>query len=798
MRFHNVAVNDNSGIFCVSAEYPGFLGVEYMRKIERLALLLLLFTSAVFWQDFEVQAEGNAHALIITRGDYDDRGSNLSPGPENDGKNFERILNQAYGDSLTVTVLEKEGAETVAEVVEAVQTAFADSDSSDMNYFYYSGHGGEEGMWLGGYEFLSAEDLAQAFLEIRGTNFLVIDCCYSGNLISRSAVQTSFASDFVSKCKASLEKSPFRSAITNANFHVMVASSEGQESVQTGLGLHGEAMGFFTAAVSAGCGIDFSKVSSGEDYRCAAMADRNRDGEITFEELYAYVSHVLFASDAAVYPEQDKTVFLTVADGQIPDTAVSDVRTGYDADGRVYLEAEYQSGNDGILQGALYQCRTEEELWHMLCMSVQPEVTDYPYAQLVQAGSWEFQADAGSSRAELPLSAGRLEAGEYFLLMNEKEGNTGCYVFPVILEKRAEPKRMDNLTVQVKDRFSIEEEGELEITVDFGSSPYSNQYACEVSCTITNQSGQMVRSYAMREIRTEFSDGNYQRSCVFLWDGKKSNGKQVVAGKYTIDILASYGGAKQTRSQSVQVESRAVSDRDSIEGRSILLSAAQFVYDGGAKCPEVSIEGLQNGRDFTVAYENNRNAGRGIVRIFGTGNYSGTMVREFVILPMHVSVLDFRVQNQVFYTGKQQKAFVKASYDNRVLIEGLDYHLVYSHNRKPGYGKVKIQGIGNYTGVISRRFKILPAAPKTKKAVKFGDGTWKLSWKKSSAVNGYEVQYGTDKRFRKGITKRNVAGAKKTRLTVKVSSGDGKYYFRIRSYKKIGGKKWYSKFHVFS
>lgn len=769
-----------------------------MRKIKRLALLLILFTAGMFWQDFEAQAEGNAHALIITRGDYDDRDSNLSPGPENDGKNFGRILRQAYGDSLTVTVLEKKGAETVAEVTEAVQTAFAGSDSGDRNYFYYSGHGGEDGMWLGGYEFLSAEDLAKAFSGIRGTNFLVIDCCYSGNLISRSAGQASFARNFVGKFGASVKKSQSRSAITNASFHVMAASSEGQESVQAGLGLYGEEMGFFTSAVSAGCGIDFSKVSAGENYRCAAMADGNRDGQITFEELYAYVSQVLFASDADVYPEQDKTVFLTAADGQIPDTAVTDVQTGYDAEGKGYLEAEYQSGSDGILQGALYRCQTEEELWHMLCMSVQPEVTEYPYAQLVQAGSWEFRADAGSSRAELPLNAGSLEAGEYFLLVNKKGGNTGCYIFPVILGRRVDPKLMDNLTLQIKDRFSIEKEGALEIVVDFGSSPCSNHYECEVSCDITSQSGQVVRSYAAQETRTEFSEGNYTRSCVFLWDGKKNNGRQVVAGNYTIDVYVSYGSMKQKRSQTVQVESCAESDLDSIEGRSILLSAAQFVYDGEAKCPVVSVEGLQNGRDFTVSYENNRNAGKGVVRISGMGSYGGTMVKEFTILPMHVSVLDFKVQNQVSYTGKAQKVSVKAVYDNRLLKEGIDYRLVYSNNRKPGYGKVRIQGIGNYTGAISRRFKILPAVPKTKKAVKTGEGTWKLFWKKSSAVSGYEIQYSTDKRFRKGIKKQNAAGAKKTRLTVKVPAGDRKYYFRLRSYRKINGKKWYSKFHVFS
>jgi len=761
-------------------------------------ILLCIFMIGIFLPGAAVSAGGTSRALLITRGDYDSIENNLSPGPENDGQNFRRALELSCGKEMPVIVLEKAGAQTVEEVTRAIQEAFKDADPEDVNYFYYSGHGGEEGMWLGGWEFLTATDLAQAFSGIQGTNFLVIDCCYSGNLITtRNASTEKFTEKFLGEFETAIGKRKLRSALTKSSFHVLVASGVGQESVQAGIGQYGEEMGFFTSLAAAGCGIDFTKVSDQEEYTCAAMADCDRDGRITFGELYQYVSKTLYASDAGIYPKQDEAVFLTVPEEQIPDTVITDTQIGYDEQGNVYLEAAYQSGSAGEFQAALYRFETEEEQWNTVIMSVEQDVAAYPYAWLIQTGAWRFEAGGGCARAELPLGTDRMEAGEYFLMVNKKGGNTGSYLFPLTLETAAEPGLMENMKIQAEETFSLEEQGTLDIKADFGEGPYSNLYDIQAIGLILDQSGNQVCSLGSRDILTEYTDGKYTRSCVFQWDGKKKNGRQVVSGVYTIEVFVVSRGRRWRKQKSVQVKSQAESDRDSIEGLEVRLSGTQFVYDGLPKEPAVRINGLQKGLDYNVSYENNRNAGQGFVRIEGVGNYCGEIVRNFTILPLPVSQTEIRVQKKITYTGKPERAKVDILYGN-ALREGTDYHLVYSNNRKPGYGKVKIQGVGNYTGAISRRFKILPAVPKTKKAVKTGEDTWKLFWKKSSAVSGYEIQYSTDKRFRKGIKKRNAAGAKKTRLTVKVPDGDRKYYFRIRSYKKINGKKWYSKFHVFS
>lgn len=57
----------------------------------------------------------------------------------------------------------------------------------------------------------------------------------------------------------------------------------------------------------------------------------------------------------------------------------------------------------------------------------------------------------------------------------------------------------------------------------------------------------------------------------------------------------------------------------------------------------------------------------------------------------------------------------------------------------------------------------------------------KLSWKKSSSISGYEIQYSTSKNFDSAKTVK--ASKSKTSYTIKNLKGSKKYYVRIRAYK---------------
>lgn len=65
-----------------------------------------------------------------------------------------------------------------------------------------------------------------------------------------------------------------------------------------------------------------------------------------------------------------------------------------------------------------------------------------------------------------------------------------------------------------------------------------------------------------------------------------------------------------------------------------------------------------------------------------------------------------------------------------------------------------------------------------------------VTWKKRSGISGYEIQYARSKRFKNAVIKK--VGAKKTSYTIKKLRSKKTYYVRIRTYKKVSGKKYYS------
>lgn len=85
-----------------------------------------------------------------------------------------------------------------------------------------------------------------------------------------------------------------------------------------------------------------------------------------------------------------------------------------------------------------------------------------------------------------------------------------------------------------------------------------------------------------------------------------------------------------------------------------------------------------------------------------------------------------------------------------------------------------------------------PAAPSGVKAVRYGKNAVKLTWKKSKGVSGYEIYRSTKKAGKYKKIKTVKKAATKKYINRKLKSGI--YYYRIRCYKTVGGKKIYSKY----
>lgn len=84
--------------------------------------------------------------------------------------------------------------------------------------------------------------------------------------------------------------------------------------------------------------------------------------------------------------------------------------------------------------------------------------------------------------------------------------------------------------------------------------------------------------------------------------------------------------------------------------------------------------------------------------------------------------------------------------------------------------------------------------PKKTSIKKLGKGKKKftVTWAKVSGVKGYQIQYSSDKKFKKNNKSVTVTKQKTTKATVKKLKSKKKYYVRVRTYKTVNGKKIYS------
>ena len=118
-------------------------------------------------------------------------------------------------------------------------------------------------------------------------------------------------------------------------------------------------------------------------------------------------------------------------------------------------------------------------------------------------------------------------------------------------------------------------------------------------------------------------------------------------------------------------------------------------------------------------------------------------------------------------------------------------------------GKVTVKGTGKATITVTAKAtstyskcvkKItvygVPKKPEMKKLTA-GKKKFTVQWKKDKKADGYQVQYSTDKKFKKNVKSVNVS-KKTTKATVKKLKKGKTYRVRIRSYKKINGKKYCS------
>lgn len=255
-----------------------------------------------------------------------------------------------------------------------------------------------------------------------------------------------------------------------------------------------------------------------------------------------------------------------------------------------------------------------------------------------------------------------------------------------------------------------------------------------------------------------------------------------------------------------------------------VVSVNNVNYNGKAQMPEAKVilkdKELKKGTDYTISYSDNTKPGTGKAIIKGTGNYTGETVAYFEIQKKDSTrdsgekdqKTDQKKDNTTEKSGQKitgiSSSYKKAYNSSFTLKPKAKGKITYkSSNTKVATvnskGKVKIKGTGKVTITITAKetsaYKkqtkkvTIYAVPGKRDIKKLSSGKKKLTvqWKKDNRSDGYQVQYSTDKKFKKNV--KNVVIGKKqtTKQTIKKLKTGKKYYVRIRSYKKISGKKYY-------
>ncbi|MCC8106685.1 MAG: Ig-like domain-containing protein [Clostridiales bacterium] len=142
------------------------------------------------------------------------------------------------------------------------------------------------------------------------------------------------------------------------------------------------------------------------------------------------------------------------------------------------------------------------------------------------------------------------------------------------------------------------------------------------------------------------------------------------------------------------------------------------------------------------------------------------------------------------YSGSVKKPSVTVKYGTTSLTGGTDYTVSYSDNKNVGTATVTVKGEGNYSGTVKKTFTIVPKATSITRLKAKSKGftvTWKLQ---KTQTTGYQLQYSTSKSFSSKTT-RTYSNKTKTKMLTKLKKKTT-YYVRIRTYKTVSGKKYYS------
>lgn len=228
----------------------------------------------------------------------------------------------------------------------------------------------------------------------------------------------------------------------------------------------------------------------------------------------------------------------------------------------------------------------------------------------------------------------------------------------------------------------------------------------------------------------------------------------------------------------------------------ILISEQNYVYDGTPKTPAVSVyyNGilLSENVHYSLTYSDFVVAGTAKVTVTGINSYTGSVTKVYTIKPITFNSKNLSVtfdKTSLVYYGSAVHPVMYVSFNGQPLVQDVDYKVTYSKNNAPGRATVKITGIGNFAGSVSKTFIISPQKVNFVSIAKNSATTATVSWGKVDKVSGYEIlKYDANKN---SFVHAVYASADSTSYKFTKLQNSALHSYVVKAYKTIDGDKYF-------
>ena len=313
--------------------------------------------------------------------------------------------------------------------------------------------------------------------------------------------------------------------------------------------------------------------------------------------------------------------------------------------------------------------------------------------------------------------------------------------------------------------------------------PQTQLLDTEVYHLVSAEDAQMV--LPVSDVRADLPDAS---ACQHTWDAGKETKKPTCTGKGSKTYTCTACGTTKT-------EETNPTGHQHTEVRNQKAST----------CREAGYTGDKYCKDCKKAIETGKALGKSAhqyqtVTTKATRTKDGSIVKKCVTCSNIASATTINKIKSVtlkktkyVYDKKAKKPTVAVKDSKGKQIASKYYTVTYKNNKKVGKAAVTIRLKGKYKGTITKTFQIVPKTTKITKLKATAKG-FQMVWKKQKAsTTGYQIQYSTSKKFTKKTTKvKAVKKTSTTKLTVRKLKAKKKYYVRIRTYKTVKGRKYYS------